>query len=253
MKIQVSDFFKPVNLYAPPTEKEYEAIRPYINAAKIFAQSTYQSIYIIDYYIKGFLYVSDNPLFLCGNTPSAVKNMGYLFYLNNVPKQDLDLLLEINTAGFSFYNSTPIEERLQYSISYDFHIIQPNKHLLLINHKLTPMVLDKLSNVWLAFCVVSVASNDKAGNISFRKVGSNKIIQYDIENKNWELQPSPKLTRIEKEILMLSVQGITMKGISIKMHLTEATIKFHRSKILNKLNVKNITEAIASASNYKLI
>ena len=253
MKIHISDFFKPINLTANPSEKEYATIQPYITAANIFSQSTYQSIYIIDYYKKGFAFVSDNPLFLCGNRPSLVQALGYQFYLRYVPEEDLELLLEVNMAGFSFFKDIPVEDRLLYNISYDFHLIQPNKHPILINHKLTPLLLDKSSNIWLAFCIVSVSSNDKAGNIIIRKIDSDKLFRYDLICKSWNEEANVRLTNIEKEILLLSLQGLTMNDIAKKIYLSQATIKFHRGNIFDKLKVKNIAEAIAYATNYKLI
>jgi hypothetical protein len=56
-----------------------------------------------------------------------------------VPKDEIDMLLEINRAGFSFYNEFSIEERLKLFISYDFHI-RDKDHKILINHKLTPIL-----------------------------------------------------------------------------------------------------------------
>ncbi|MDE1193020.1 MAG: helix-turn-helix transcriptional regulator [Arachidicoccus sp.] len=249
----LDDFFKPMKLTNKPNAEEYFAVQPYIDAVRVISHATYQSVYIIDYYKQSFVYVSDNPLFLCGNTASHVQKMGYLFYYNYVPKEDLELLLEINQAGFAFYNELPIEERLDYIISYDFRIKQPNNHLMLINHKLVPYILDKSSNIWLALCIVSTSSNDTPGNIIIQKLNSNRVFQYDTVKKLWKLQPGVKLTSIEKEVLLLSSQGLTMKDIAEKMYLSLTTIKFHRIKIFEKLRVKNIGEAIACAANYKLI
>lgn len=253
MCTQIDEFFKPVILSDLPSEEEYKIIENYINAAKIFSQSTYQSLYIVDYYKRGFLYVSDNPLFLCGNRAGDVLKSGYRFYLENVPQDDLKFLLEINYAGFAFFNNLPIEERLEYSISYDFHLIQPNNHLLLINHKLTPLLLDKVSNIWLALCIVSTSSNNKTGNAVIHKINHDKIFQYDERDKSWQLRPVARLTNSEKEILLLSSQGFTIDEIARKIYLTPSTIKFHRKNILRKLRVKNISEAIVCAINYKLI
>lgn len=236
-----------------PGEEEYKIIETYINAAKIFSQAAYQSLYIIDYYQRGFLYVSDNPLFLCGNRPADVLKSGYRFYLENVPQDDLEFLLEINQVGFSFFNDLPVEERLEYSISYDFHLIQPNNHLLLINHKLTPLLLDKASNVWLALCIVSTSSNDKTGNAVIHRINHDEVFQYDDQNKSWQLRPVVRLTNSEKEVLLLSSRGFTVDEIARKMYLAPSTIKFHRKNILHKLHVRNIPEAIVCAINYKLI
>jgi DNA-binding CsgD family transcriptional regulator len=249
----VEDFFKPMKLNDEPGDRDYKSIQPYITQAKIFSHTIYQSVYIIDYYRRGFLYVSDNPLFLCGKSASVVQKMGYLFYFYHVPKEDLELLLEINEAGFSFYNKLSIEERLKYTISYDFRLMQANKHLFLINHKLVPLVLDKSSNIWLALCIVSTSSNNKPGNIFIRENNGDKIFKYDIEKKFWKKEPSIKLTHTEKEVLLLSSQGLTMKEIAERLFVTIHAVKLSRGKILDKMHVTNISEAIACAANYMLI
>ena len=57
----------------------------------------------------------------------------------------------------------------------------------------------------------------------------------------------------EKNILMLSAQGLTMEEIASQLFLSADTIKFHKKNIFRKLNVKNITEAIAAAMELALI
>src|SRR5215207_388616 len=79
----------------------------YLEVVKSFAKITYQSIYVIDYEEMKFEYVSNNPLFLCGFSAEEVLEMGYEFYFNNVPKEDLELLNTINNAGFDFYDKLP--------------------------------------------------------------------------------------------------------------------------------------------------
>ena len=74
---QIDDFFMYENRVEGITDADYQRAQLYVEAAQAFAQSTYQSIYIIDYYRKNFLYVSDNPLFLCGHTADEVCQMGY--------------------------------------------------------------------------------------------------------------------------------------------------------------------------------
>ena len=59
---QIDDFFMYENRVEGITDADYLGAQPYVEAAQAFAQTTYQSIYIIDYFKKNFLYVSD---FLC--------------------------------------------------------------------------------------------------------------------------------------------------------------------------------------------
>ena len=175
---QIEDFFNEKNRVESITEADYLRIKPYIETAKAFAQTTYQSIYIIDYFKKRFLYVSDNPIFLCGHSAKEVMEMGYGFYLNHVPEAELPMLTELNQAGFSAFNATPREEKKHCLMSYDFHILSGGKKLL-INHKITPLVLNDLGQVWLALCTVSLSSRKEAGHIEFRHWGTS---QYSVYN-----------------------------------------------------------------------
>jgi hypothetical protein len=126
-KVHVDDFFRPFEIKPLLNNLDYSKTKNYIQAADAFSRSSHLSVYIIDYYKRGFLYVSDNPLFLCGETAAFVLKSGYQFYFRHVPAKEMDMLLEINDAGFAFYNNVPIPERLSYSISYDFHLVQPKK------------------------------------------------------------------------------------------------------------------------------
>jgi DNA-binding CsgD family transcriptional regulator len=254
MSISVQDFFRPLELHNEPSPEEYKEIEAFKKLARAYTHLTYQSVYIIDYYKRGFVYVSENPLFLCGHAAEEVKEAGYLFYLNNVPEEDLELLLEINEAGFEFYKTIPVEDRLDYVITYDFQLNQShNNRTSLINHKLTPLVLDKEANIWLALCVVSPASNNRSGNIIIRKQGENKFYQYNMETKNWEEKTAVVLTSQERDILILTVQGYTMQEIAERLFVTIDTIKFHKKQLFRKLHARNISEAIQAAANYNII
>lgn len=77
----VDDFFSFKNTVKNISDNESEQVFNYLEPIKAFARTTYKSIYIIDYQKKGFEYVSDNPLFLCGYKASEVKEMGYGFIL----------------------------------------------------------------------------------------------------------------------------------------------------------------------------
>lgn len=253
MDISVRDFFKPIRLDSIPSEYDYGMVKYYTRVTDALSQLSYHSIYLIDYYKRGFLYVSDNPLFLCGKTASQVLQAGYSFYLKNVPDDDLQLLLKINEAGFQFYNNIAIDERTNYSISYDFRLKQSNGRLMLINHKLAPLVLDKGGNIWIAVCLVSLSSNNKPGNIVIKNAKEKKFFEYDISLKKWNEQKLVRLNNREKEILILSNRGLTVEEVAKELFLSVDTIKFHKKNLFKKLKASNISEAISSAVNIGII
>lgn len=82
---ETNDFFIPDNRVERSEELDYAKAAEYVRSARAFARSTYQSVYIIDYFKQNFLYVSPNPMFLCGLSPQQMTDLGYRFYNEYVP------------------------------------------------------------------------------------------------------------------------------------------------------------------------
>ena len=94
------DYFIAANSVGAINEEQYKKLDVLIHTTEAISRSLYQSVYLIDYYKKGFLYVSENPLFLCGHTAKEMKEMGYAFYSEHVPENEQQMLVEINSNGF---------------------------------------------------------------------------------------------------------------------------------------------------------
>jgi len=251
--IKLMDFFTPLHFDEDFEDGDYELLRPYIQFAKALSELTYQSIYLVDYYRQKFIYVSNNPIFLCGKSPDEVLLDGYSFYFKNVPDNDLKMLLKINDAGFSFFRKLPIEDRTKYSITYDFHIKPVKGSPLLINHKLKPLILDRNSSPWIALCMVSLSSQTEAGHIRFQSIELKKMFELNLSDNKWHEIEWVKLTSREKEILQYSAQGYTMENIADKLKVAIDTIKFHKRNIFAKLEVDSTTEAVTTAINLALL
>ncbi|GAB1855173.1 hypothetical protein MHTCC0001_00060 [Flavobacteriaceae bacterium MHTCC 0001] len=249
----INSFFNTKNTIRQLTDEDSGKTNQYLEAVKAVARTTYSSIYIIDYEKKGFEYVSDNPLFLCGHSAEDVKRMGYEFYFKHVPEQDLELLLKINTIGFDFYETLPIKERKTHTISYDFLLKNKEGKSILINQKLTPIFLNEEGKIWKALCIVSLSTKANSGNIIIYKNGGDKTYEYDLTGNFWKTLEKIKLSSREKEILHYSIRGYSIKEIAENIFISADTVKFHRRKLFEKLEVSNISEAITCATNNSLI
>lgn len=245
-------FFISGNRIEHPENLDYSRVNEYISAAEAFARSTYQSIYIIDYFLKKFLYVSPNPMVLCELTPEQMMEINYRFYLEYVPTDEQDMLVTLNKVGFDFYNNIPVEERKEWYIQYDFHVINNGKKVL-INHKLTPLALTPDGRVWLALCVVAASTHSGPGQIEIHRSGSPEYFEFNLVTHRWDKKRMPMLTDIEKSIITLSIQGHTMTEIADMICLAPDTVKKYRQKIFEKLEVRNISEAIVAAINNKIL
>ncbi|MCQ2246675.1 MAG: LuxR C-terminal-related transcriptional regulator [Bacteroidaceae bacterium] len=252
MTTKIDDFFLLSNSVANITDSDYESIVPVLNAVKAFAQCTHQCVYVIDYFREGFAYVSDNLAFLCGQPAERIKDFGYQLYIEHVPADELEMLKEINKKGFDLFNEFPITEKMEYSITYDFHLVNGRKSNL-ISHRITPLVLNKESRIWLALCTVQLSARKKPGRIIMKKEKSKTFYAYDLNKHKWNLEESITLSERERSIIGLSVQGYTMNEIAEKLCKSVDTIKACKRAMFAKMEVSNMTEALSFAINYRLL
>ncbi|MBT2622719.1 MULTISPECIES: response regulator transcription factor [Chryseobacterium] len=247
-----NDFFFSETKVKGVLREETSQSSNYLEVTDAFSRAIYMSVYIIDYQKRNFEYVSENPLFLCGNTAEEVKNMGYDFYFKYVQKSDADLLSKVNQIGFEFYEKIPADERKYYTLSYDIHLLNNNKAFL-VNQKLTPLFLTEEGKIWKAMGVVSLSTNTNSGNITISKQGTNDYWRYDTKEGVWRNEKKIKLTERELDVLRYHAQGYTINKIAEKIFVSPDTIKFHRRKLFEKMQVTNISEALAFVTNNKLL
>lgn len=246
------DFFIPDSETELPEELDYSSVEPYVRAAEAFARSTYQSVYIIDYSRRKFLYVSPNSAILCGLTNEQMMELNHRFYFDFVPAEEHQMLAEFNREGFAYFHSIPVEERCSWYIQYDFHIINKGRPIL-INHKLTPLVTTPGGHIWLALSVVSASNHTTPGHMEMHRVDSPDYFEFNILTRRWNRRSMPTLSEGEKSVITLSAQGYTTAEIAGLMCLSPDTIKKYRKQIFDKLSVRNISEAIVAATNNRLI
>lgn len=252
MSTTVGDFFLLNNSVGHITEQDYNNATFIINAAKAFSRSTYQCVYIIDYFKKGFVYVSDNISKLCGQPADKIKDFGYELYIKHVPQKEQEMLKEINKKGFDLFETIPIGERSEFTMQYDFHITNDRKNHL-VHHTLTPLTLARDGKIWLALCTISMSSRSSYGHIIMKKEGAKTYFEYTLEGHKWIEKSVITLSEMERNVLWLSTQGFTMTEIAERLFKSIDTIKSCKRNLFSKLGAKNIAEALYHAVNYRLI
>lgn len=248
----IEKFFFGSNTVHTLSEEEYAQSRNYLDTLRAVSRLTYMSMYVIDYRLKEFEYVSDNPFFLCGHTPEEVMELGYAFYFKHVSPEDLEMLIKINEIGFNFFERIPLPDRKNYSISYDFNLMN-GREKILVNHKLTPVFITSDGKIWKALCLVSLSANSSSGNIMLSKAGEDVFWELDLKTGEWHKTEKIKLTERELQILRFHAQGLSIGEIAKRMFISIDTVKFHRRKLFEKLHVRNISEALAYATSNKLL
>ena len=247
----IKDFFIASNTVRNVPDYDSSVLSTLVQTIEAFARVTYQSVYLIDYYRQEFLYVSDNPLFLCGHTAKEVKELGYSFYLEHVPEDEQKMLVELNSSGFKFFDTFDNVDKYQCSMSYHFHLKSGTRNKL-INHQLTPILLTDEGKIWIGMCVVSLSSHKTAGHVEFHKNGLRNYWKYSFEGHRWKECEGVVLKEEELEVLRLSAAGFTMNEIAERMYRSLDSIKTYKRHAFERLGVANITEAISRATLNKL-
>ena len=244
----IDSFFTPIRLEHPVSDADYERVKPYIESFTGLARIANLSLYLVDYHKREFLYVSPNPLFLCGYSREEVKSFGYDFYFKVVPPEDLKMLMEINEKGFGYFYQQPAEKRSNLFFSYEFRLKHLNNQTYMVNHKITPFALAPDGDMWLSLCVVSLSTKEAPGHFYMQEFDSLNRLEYSFKTKRWKTTQAITLTEREKEVLQLSAQGYTAQDIADRIFVDVSTVKFHKTNIFNKLGVNNMMEAIYFAT-----
>ena len=232
---QIDDFFIDKNRVDGITEEDYERVQPKIEAVAAAARTTTNSIYIIDYHKRNFLYSSENPML----APVGLKDMGYSLYIDYVPKEEQAMLLEINRAGFEEFSRIDLANKMEFVISYDFHFIQNGR---------------SKGQLWLALASFSLSPRKHFGNVRMWRVtesgngivGNRDVREYSLVDGKWHDSTPIVLTETEQQLLMMSAQGYTTEEIASRLFRTADTMKYHRKKLFRKLGVESISEALAT-------
>ena len=90
------------------------------------------------------------------------------------------------------------------------------------------------------------------GENYFNKEISNTILKSLINKSKEESSSNKTLTKREKEIIKLVVEGLTNKEIAEKLCISIRTVDSHKNNIMQKLNLKSSVELVKYAIKNKL-
>lgn len=231
-----------------------ERLRNYIEAFEAASKMTYETLYVIDYIRKCFVYVSPNRIFLCGKSESEIRNMGYEHYLRHCDRDELPRITEIHREMLKFFDSENTGPVTDYIMQCNFHItnrITGKREL--VCHKVTPFITTKQGKLWLALCCVSLAPDRSVLETIMLNRRDNRMWKYNFPSGKWKRDNLPELSDAEKTVIIMSNYGCRISEIAARLKRSADHIKKIRSAIITKLHARNFTEAVAKAVSIKKI
>ena len=165
---------------------------------------------------------------------------------------DIKTLKVVFEKAYELFLSYPIEDRKKLVFSFSFHT-NCNGKKRVVHQSLTPLTLTDSGDLWLVLCTASFSSSKSPGHYVMRLHRDEEYMLYNVEKGRWYHKEGVSLSFEEKEILLLSSQGYTVKEIAAVLSKSEDTIKMYKRVMFSKLKVKSIAEAIIAAINGNLI
>lgn len=229
-----------------------DRIEHYIEMAKTFAALSYQGVYIMDLSSAQFVFSSDYPLLRCGLSEQEVLEQGLGYFSNLVPDTEKDILKDVQFMLTSGFAEIPLEDRRRLSMFLNFHI-NYDTHLIMVCHKLRFLDFNNDGNPRYMIGLVSPSVHSDGPVILAAIEDTDYVFSYSSENRRWEPLNVVHLSGDERSMLRLTMQGFSLDQIGRLMFKSVETIKFYRRQVFSKLGVKNISEAIAYATQYGMI
>jgi DNA-binding CsgD family transcriptional regulator len=241
------------NTLGLPISEEKNALKKYFNVLKAVSETSLGCVYIADLKTRKLEFISENPFLFSGLSSAEVEKMGYNFFRKYTKREDLEILKKVGTYGLKFFECLSPEEKKVHTITYDFHLKYTNSVDVLVNHKITPVELCDEGEISKIVCVVSYSLNRTAGNIRILSNTSETFWKYNLFTGKWSEECKITLKIREIEIIRLYLQGLKIEEIAEQLFVSPSTVKFHRSKLFERIGVKNIIEAISYVITNNLI
>ena len=216
------------------------------------------SVVLYDLYQRRYVFLTPSFKFLLGYRREEALDQGPEFFYRRMHPEDLPVVLDTVTRTLRFLYGLPPGQRKDYKLGFDFRIRRPDDRLIRLLQQVVVLELDARGNIWLVLAVndlVQGGTLEAPAGRSLRNLRSGKEYLFAQEEDSaaaGEL-PRPGLTKREIEVLGLVAVGMASRQIADRLYISVATVNNHRQRILEKMRVRNSSEAVRYASQLGIL
>ena len=216
--------------------------------------------YLLDYTKGKYLLISKSIKMMLGYDQESFMNGGLDLAYDKFHKDHMRLFNEeIFSDRLNILKTIPPEDHAQHIFSYNFQFKNKNGEYQNLLQRNCFVKSDEKGNPLLSFGVITNVNHFKSENPVIQiveKMQGNGFFGGTslVSKKTYYLNNEDKLlTRRERELLLWMADGLTSKDIAEKLFISEFTVINHRRNMIEKCNVRNVTELVSYAIRHQLI
>ena len=211
------------------------------------------SVVLYDLYRRRYVFLTSSFKFLLGYDREEALGQGPDYFYRRMPEEDLEAVLDAVTRTLRFLYGLAAQERRDYKLGFDFRIRRADGQTIRLLQQVVALELDARGNIWLVLAVndlLAGGSQETPLRRSLRNLRNGKSYLFvPVEPEGG----GPGLTKREIEVLGLVAVGLASREIADRLYISAATVNNHRQRILEKMGVRNSSEAVSYASRLGIL
>ena len=174
-------------------------------------------------------------------------------FLNQIMHpDDVPWFLTFGNIVLKFYSQLTMDKLMKYKVRYDVRLRKSNGEYvrvlnqgILVEHDNDGRFLRTI----IVYSDITYLKHDGKPTLSF--IGMDGAPSYiNVGPDNMFKESNDDLSKREKEILILLIEGMLSKQIGNFLHISKQTVDTHRKNMLRKKNLNNTGELIGKAIRY---
>lgn len=230
------------------TEADYERALKHIEAIKTIESLFFQDFIIYDYFKMEPYFISSHAMEFFETT-----NILYTDNISNEAKiMNNNMAWNLVRENQNFIKQISPEERKNFVFAYTIPE-KLNGIETMLNFKTKMLEAAPDGRIWLELGILTLFPFNEPQKLMAQHITTKDIMEFDLTLNQWMKTSKMTITDLERSILRLSAQGMSVKDISKITFRTQSTIDTHRKNIFKKLHVHNITEAIGYTALFGIL
>lgn len=205
--------------------------------------------FVLNHHNLDFEFVSKEIENVMGYSPSEFS----VQFMNGIlHPEDHPFFLSMGSTLIDFFSKLPLEKLMSYKVRYDVRYKKKNGEYARILYQGIMLEHDENGRILRTLGVhtdITYLKQEGRSVLSFIGIDGEPTYPNVVANRVF-VESKDGLTRREKQVLKLLIEGKLSKEISSILNISKQTVDTHRKNMLHKNNLSNTGELIGKAIRY---